>query len=733
MTLSVAVSGASGYAGGEILRLLADHPDVEVRTVTAHSSAGQPLLAHQPHLRSLAHLELQPTTPEILSGHDVVFLALPHGQSAQYTDALSGTPLVIDAGADHRLTSSEDWAAFYGGPHPEPWAYGVPELPIGGGKLRDRLRRATRIAAPGCNASTVSLSLAPGVAAGVIDPGDIVSVLAVGPSGAGKAAKTNLLASEILGTANPYAVGGTHRHIPRSVRRSSLPAPRPMASACPSPGARAHGTRDPGHLLRADSGGGDGCRDPGGVAERVRRRTLRRAAAGRDVPTDGRRAGRQRRLARPRDRPRGEPGRGRRRRRQSGEGHRGRRGAVHEHRAGAPRDHRASSERSRPVSVTIPAGFEAAGVAVGLKSTGARDVAVVVNRGPQKVGAAVFTSNRAKANPILWSEQVVKDGVVEAVVLNSGGANCFTGAFGFQTTHQTAERAAELLGVGAGDVVVCSTGLIGTGDEVFRAKVLDGVEKGIAALSADGGDDASLAIMTTDSRSKRAVHHGEGWSIGGMAKGAGMLAPGLATMLVVLTTDVVLDAAEADAALRAATRVSFDRLDSDGCMSTNDQVTLLSSGASGIRVDADEFAAALTSVCDDLAAQLQGDAEGASHDITIRVVHAASEDDAVEIGRSIARNNLFKAAIFGNDPNWGRVLAAIGTTQAAFDPYDVDVWMNGVRVCSAGGPDRPREDVDLTPRATDLLVDLRVGDAEATIRTNDLTHDYVHENSAYSS
>lgn len=214
MTLSVAVSGASGYAGGEILRVLAAHPDVEIRTVTAHSSAGQPLVAHQPHLRSLSHLELRATTPDVLAGHDVVVLALPHGQSAQYTDALADTPLVIDAGADHRLTSAEDWAAFYGGDHPEPWAYGVPELTVGGVKQREHLRGATRIAAPGCNASTVALSLAPGVAAGVIDPGDIVSVLAVGPSGAGKAAKTNLLASEILGSANPYAVGGTHRHIP---------------------------------------------------------------------------------------------------------------------------------------------------------------------------------------------------------------------------------------------------------------------------------------------------------------------------------------------------------------------------------------------------------------------------------------------------------------------------------------------------------------------------------------
>jgi glutamate N-acetyltransferase / amino-acid N-acetyltransferase len=385
------------------------------------------------------------------------------------------------------------------------------------------------------------------------------------------------------------------------------------------------------------------------------------------------------------------------------------------------------------VSVTAAAGFEAAAAAAGLKSTGALDVAVVVNRGPLKVGAAVFTSNRAKANPILWSEQVVQDGVVEAIVLNSGGANCFTGSFGFQTTHQTAERAAELLGVSAGDVLVCSTGLIGTGDESFRAGVLRGAETAVAGLSASGGENASLAIMTTDSRPKRAVFHGEGWTIGGMAKGAGMLAPGLATMLVVLTTDAVIDAPAADAALRAATRVSFDRLDSDGCMSTNDQVTLLASGASGIEPPGQSFVAALTAVCDDLAAQLQSDAEGASHDITIRVEHAASEDDAVEVGRSIARNNLFKAAIFGNDPNWGRVLAAIGTTSADFDPYDVDVWMNGVRVCTGGGPDRPREEVDLTPRATEVVVDLRVGEARATIRTNDLTHDYVHENSAYSS
>jgi len=385
------------------------------------------------------------------------------------------------------------------------------------------------------------------------------------------------------------------------------------------------------------------------------------------------------------------------------------------------------------VSVTAPQGFEAAGVAAGLKTTGKPDVAVVVNRGPRKVAAAVFTTNRAKANPILWSQQVIADRTVEAIVLNSGGANCFTGAFGFQTTHLTAEKTAELLEVSAGDVLVCSTGLIGTGDEAFRSKVLDGVEQGIAGLSADGGQSAAEAIMTTDTVAKTAVVTRDGWTIGGMAKGAGMLAPGLATMLVVITTDADLEASEADAALRRATNVTFDRLDSDGCMSTNDQVTLMVSGASGIRPDLDAFAEALTELSRELAQKLQTDAEGASHDITIEVRNAATEAEAVEVGRSVARNNLFKAAIFGNDPNWGRVLAAIGTTSAQFDPYDVDVTMNGVRVCTAGGPDRPREEVDLTPRATLIEIDLKTGDAAATILTNDLTHDYVHENSAYAS
>jgi len=385
------------------------------------------------------------------------------------------------------------------------------------------------------------------------------------------------------------------------------------------------------------------------------------------------------------------------------------------------------------VSVTTAAGFAASGVVAGLKSTGKNDVALVQNLGPDKTAAVVFTSNRAKANPIIWSQQVIGDGVVEAIVLNSGGANCYTGAFGFQTTHATAEAVAEGLGVSAGDVLVCSTGLIGVGGQDFRDKVLGGVATAIPALSATGGHNAALAIMTTDSKPKEAVVQGVGWSVGGMAKGAGMLAPGLATMLVVLTTDARLGSADLDSALRAATRVTFDRLDSDGCMSTNDQVSLLSSGASGVTPSLEVFTAAVTALCADLAAQLQADAEGASHNISIETINAASEDDAVEVGRSVARNNLFKAAVFGNDPNWGRVLAAIGTTTAEFDPYDVDVTMNGVRVCRSGEPDQPSDVVDLTPRATHVLIDLKVGTATATILTNDLTHDYVHENSAYSS
>ncbi|GAA3830865.1 bifunctional glutamate N-acetyltransferase/amino-acid acetyltransferase ArgJ [Nocardioides panacisoli] len=383
------------------------------------------------------------------------------------------------------------------------------------------------------------------------------------------------------------------------------------------------------------------------------------------------------------------------------------------------------------MSVTHPAGFVAAGAAVGIKSTGKKDLALVVNQGPRHDSASVFTANRCKANPVLWSEQVVKDGVVKAVVLNSGGANCYTGPEGFQTTHAVAEKVADAVGIGAVDVVVCSTGLIGLTND--RQLLLDGVGAVHARLSPDGGPDAAEAIMTTDSVAKQVVVQRDGWSIGGMAKGAGMLAPQLATMLVVLTTDAVVPAPQLDTALRASTRVSFDRLDSDGCMSTNDTVTVLASGASGVTPTAEEFTAALSEACTDLARQLLADAEGASHEIAITTINAASEDDAVEVGRSVARSNLFKAAVFGNDPNWGRVLASIGTTSAAFDPADLDVAMNDVWVCRQSTPAADPTTVDLTPRHVTVTIDLKVGAASATVWTNDLTHAYVHENSAYSS
>ncbi|MEW2385418.1 bifunctional glutamate N-acetyltransferase/amino-acid acetyltransferase ArgJ [Micromonospora sp. NPDC047707] len=389
------------------------------------------------------------------------------------------------------------------------------------------------------------------------------------------------------------------------------------------------------------------------------------------------------------------------------------------------------------MSVTTPRGFRAAGVAAGLKASGAADVALVVNDGPDAGVAGVFTANRVKAAPVLWTQQVVHGGVVRAVVLNSGGANACTGPGGFQDTHATAEHtAAALTGasprllLAAGEVAVCSTGLIG--ERLPMGKLLPGVRDAVRALGRDGGPAAAQAIMTTDTRPKNAVAQGSGWTVGGMAKGAGMLAPALATMLCVLTTDAVAGPETLDAALRAACRVTFDRIDSDGCMSTNDTVLLLASGASGIAPTEAELTAAVTAACHDLAQQLIADAEGATKQLAIEVVGAAREDDAVEVARSVARNNLVKTALFGNDPNWGRILAAVGTTAAAFEPDAVDVAVNGVWVCRGGAAAEDRSKVDLTGRDVTIRIDLHAGDAEATVWTNDLSHAYVHENSAYS-
>ncbi|MGW1158319.1 bifunctional glutamate N-acetyltransferase/amino-acid acetyltransferase ArgJ [Streptomyces sp. NPDC002519] len=383
------------------------------------------------------------------------------------------------------------------------------------------------------------------------------------------------------------------------------------------------------------------------------------------------------------------------------------------------------------MSVTAAQGFTAAGVAAGIKANGTPDLALVVNNGPRRAAAGVFTSNRVKAAPVLWSEQVLKSGQVSAVVLNSGGANACTGPKGFQDTHATAEKAAEALGRGAVEVAVCSTGLIGV--LLPMDKLLPGIDTAAAQLSEHGGEKAAIAIKTTDTVHKTSVVTGDGWTVGGMAKGAGMLAPGLATMLVVLTTDADVDQETLDRSLRAATKVTFDRVDSDGCMSTNDTVLLLASGASRVTPGYEEFAEAVREVCADLGRQLIGDAEGASKDIKVEVVGAATEEDAVEVGRSIARNNLLKCAINGEDPNWGRVLSAIGTTRAAFEPDQLNVAINGVWVCKNGSMGEDRELVDMRYREVHIVADLAAGTETATIWTNDLTADYVHENSAYSS
>ncbi|WP_127128226.1 bifunctional glutamate N-acetyltransferase/amino-acid acetyltransferase ArgJ [Georgenia sp. SYP-B2076] len=391
------------------------------------------------------------------------------------------------------------------------------------------------------------------------------------------------------------------------------------------------------------------------------------------------------------------------------------------------------------MSITAPLGFRAAGVTAGLKASGRPDVALVVNDGPEHVTAGVFTSNRIVAAPVLWSRTAVGDGVAHAVVLNSGGANACTGSEGFADAHRTAEHVGEVLGVSPGDVVVCSTGLIG--ERLDMPALLGGVDAAAAALGRGGGEDAAHAIMTTDTVPKQVLVRRPGaagappWSVGGMAKGAGMLAPGLATMLCVLTTDAAVDPENADAALRAATAVTFDRVDSDGCMSTNDTVVLLASGASGARVGADALTEALTEACASLARALVADAEGASHDIAVTVRGATTEAAAVAVARAVTRSNLFKAAVFGNDPNWGRVLSAVGTVPAQVAPFEadeVDVSINGVMVCRGGGVGEDRAGVDLAAaREVHVDVDLHAGDAGATVWTNDLTHDYVHENSAY--
>ncbi|WP_312349370.1 bifunctional glutamate N-acetyltransferase/amino-acid acetyltransferase ArgJ [Actinomyces sp.] len=386
--------------------------------------------------------------------------------------------------------------------------------------------------------------------------------------------------------------------------------------------------------------------------------------------------------------------------------------------------------------VTAPAGFRAAGVSAGLKVHGGRDLALVVNDGPRPASAGVFTSNRVVAAPVTLTRAHLATATLRAVVLNSGGANACTGPGGMEDAVLTADTTGAALDLLGEQVGVCSTGLIG--ERLPMDALLGGVREAAQALADghDAGAAAADAIRTTDTVAKTVTVTREDWCIGGMAKGAGMLAPGLATMLCVLTTDAVLEDASADVALREAVRTTFNRTDSDGCMSTNDSVILLASGASGIRPDAEDFTEALRSACADLARQLIADAEGASHDIEISVVGASDEAAGEAVARAVSRSNLFKSAVFGNDPNWGRVVSEVGTVPesvAPFDPGLLDVTINGITVCRAGGVGDPRDSVDMTPREVHVVIDLHAGDTTVVLWTNDLTHDYVHENSAYSS
>ncbi|GAA4831091.1 bifunctional glutamate N-acetyltransferase/amino-acid acetyltransferase ArgJ [Actinomycetospora corticicola] len=385
------------------------------------------------------------------------------------------------------------------------------------------------------------------------------------------------------------------------------------------------------------------------------------------------------------------------------------------------------------MSVTAAAGFRAAGVRAGLRAHGDRpDLALVVNDGPAHTAAGVFTRNQVKAAPVLWSQQVLREHALRAVVLNSGGANACTGPDGFADTHHTAEKVAEVLACGAIEVAVCSTGLIG--ERLPLPSLLAGVDEAAGALAADpdAGTSAATAVLTTDTVDKQATRSRDGWTVGGFAKGAGMMAPSLATMLVVVTTDADLDAEVADRALRAATATTFDRLDIDGSTSTNDTVLLLASGASGVTPDEATFADELREVCAELARGLQADAEGVTKRIAVTVSGAASDADALVGARAVARDSLVKTALFGSDPNWGRIAAAIGASDARVEPETLSVTVNGVLLCAAAAAVGDRSKADLSGRDVTVEVDLGLGEGTATVLTTDLSHAYVEENSAYS-
>jgi glutamate N-acetyltransferase/amino-acid N-acetyltransferase len=643
-----------------------------------------------------------------------------------------GDTVIIDCGADFRLTDAADWERFYGSAHAGTWPYGLPELPGN----REALNGATRIAVPGCYPTAALLALLPAVAADLVEPN--VTVVAVsGTSGAGKAAKVDLLGSEVIGSARAYNIAGKHRHTPeiaQGLRKVTdkdvtvsftpvlIPTARGILATCTARTAatageiraayeKAYDDEPFIHLLPEGQLPKSGSVIGSNAAQlAVADQGHRRCRCAIDEP--GPRLARNRRTV-----------------------HRGS-GTVS---ADGKNDVTRDGKLVRTQGVTAPAGFRATGISAGIKASGALDLALVFNEGPDHGAAGVFTRNQIKAAPVQWSQQVLTTGRLRAVILNSGGANACTGPLGFQDTHATAEALAVALSdwgteTGAIEVAVCSTGLIG--DRLPMEKVLAGVTEIVHEMAGGltGGEEAARAIMTTDTVPKQvALHHPGDWTVGGMAKGAGMLAPSLATMLVVITTDAVADAKSLDTALRRAAARTFDRLDVDGSCSTNDTVLLLASGASEITPSQDDLDDAVFAVCDDLCAQLQADAEGVTKRVTITVQGAVGEDDALVAARAVARDSLVKTALFGSDPNWGRVLAAVGIAPVKLDPQRISVSFNGYPVCIDGAGAPGAREADLSGADIEVVIDLAVGTDTASVRTTDLSHGYVEENSAYSS
>ena len=756
MGVRVAVAGASGYAGGELLRLIAGHPDLELGPVTAGTNAGAAVTALHPHLAGLADRTFEDTDPDRLAAADLVFLALHHEESARLAARLPADVPVIDLSASFRLSDPGNWTAFYRTAHAGRWVYGLPELP----GARGEIAAARRVAAPGCYATAIILALTPLLASGVAEPADIVVVAASGTSGAGRTPTHSLLATEVMGSVSGYQVGGVHRHTPEIEQAFAEAAGvTPVVSFTPLLAPMPRGILATCTARLAPAAGAGNGRSRAARPTRVRR--ARRSSA----PTRGSRSstccpkatgpaprrpsGPTRCSCRQWPTPtRGGPwscrpwttwSRGRPAKRSRSPTSCS---ACQKRPALPPTEsHHEPCRRRYPgnevMSVTAPLGFRAAGVAAGLKASGERDVAVVINDGPSRAAAAVFTRNRVKAAPVLWTQQVVAGGRVRAVALNSGGANACTGPLGFPDTHATAERLAVSLaaadgtdGESAGEIAVCSTGLIG--ERLPMDLLLGGLDAALGDASRSGGTTAADAIRTTDTVSKIAFHRAPRVHRRRDGQGGGHARPGPGHHAVRAHHR---RRPEPGRAGPGAARGDPGHLRPAGHRRLH--VHQRHRAAAGQRrrrnlARRGRFAAVLTEVCTDLARQLQADAEGASKLIAVEVVGAASEADAVTAGRAVARSNLLKCAIAGEDPNWGRVLSAVGTTDAAFEPERLSVAINGVWVCRNGCAGDDRSKVDMHAKNVTITVDLSAGPHAATISTTDLTAAYVHENSAYS-